>query len=86
ITDLRSSNGTFLNGRQLTSPALLSPGDVLRIGEFVLRCQRATDAPTSSPHTPDTEAANNTSDATTPPSSSSTTQALNRQSVQATIE
>ncbi|MGZ3601279.1 MAG: FHA domain-containing protein [Ktedonobacterales bacterium] len=86
ITDLRSSNGTFLNGRQLTAPALLSPHDVLRIGEFVLRCERATDAPTSSPQAPDTEAVNNTSDATTPTSSSSTTQALNRRSVQATIE
>ncbi|HEX8035297.1 MAG TPA: FHA domain-containing protein [Ktedonobacterales bacterium] len=85
ITDLRSSNGTFLNERQLTAPALLSPNDVLRIGEFVLRCERATDAPTASPQAPDSEAANNISDATTPPSSS-TTHALDRRSVQATVE
>lgn len=89
ITDLRSSNGTFLNGQQLTAPALLSPGDVLRIGEFVLRCERATETPTVSGEAANTEAMNNTPDATTHTSttsttSSSTTQALDRQSMQAT--
>lgn len=47
ISDLRSSNGTFLAGRQLTAPALLSPGDVLRAGEIELRCEAATDTAVS---------------------------------------
>ena len=39
ISDLNSRNGTYLNGQPLTAPSLLSPGDVLRIGEIELRCE-----------------------------------------------
>lgn len=84
ITDVRSSNGTFINGQQLTAPALLSSGDVLRIGEFVLRCERATEAPTISYEAPNTQDANNAPDAAI--DTSSTTQTLNRPSMQATID
>ena len=33
IVDLASRNGTMLNGRRLTGPASLSPGDIVRLGE-----------------------------------------------------
>ncbi len=39
VSDLNSSNGTFLNGQPLAAPTLLSPGDVLRVGEIELRCE-----------------------------------------------
>jgi pSer/pThr/pTyr-binding forkhead associated (FHA) protein len=38
LSDLNSSNGTFLNGELLTAPSLLSPGDIVRIGSIELQC------------------------------------------------
>lgn len=32
LRDLHSSNGLYLNGRRLTDPTALTPGDVIRIG------------------------------------------------------
>lgn len=39
LTDLGSSNGTFLNGEPLKSPAVLKPGDVIGIAKFELQFQ-----------------------------------------------
>jgi len=36
ITDLGSTNGTFVNGQRITGPCLLRPGDVVQIGPFRL--------------------------------------------------
>jgi len=36
ITDLRSANGTFVNGRRLNAPASLWPGDRIDIGPYTL--------------------------------------------------
>lgn len=36
LKDLGSHNGTFLNGRRLTDPASVKPGDQIRIGSIVL--------------------------------------------------
>lgn len=36
LTDLGSTNGTFVNGQRLTGPRLLQPGDVVQIGPFRL--------------------------------------------------
>lgn len=36
LTDLGSANGTFLNGAQLTEPAVLHTGDLIRIGHTEL--------------------------------------------------
>lgn len=37
LSDLESTNGTFVNGVKLTRPRKLSPGDVIRVGETDLR-------------------------------------------------
>jgi ABC-type multidrug transport system ATPase subunit/pSer/pThr/pTyr-binding forkhead associated (FHA) protein len=37
LRDLRSTNGTFLNGRRVAGAAPLAPGDVIQIGPFKLR-------------------------------------------------
>jgi ABC transport system ATP-binding/permease protein len=36
LTDLGSKNGTFLNGRRITRPEQLKPGDVIQVGPFRL--------------------------------------------------
>ncbi|MBI3075389.1 MAG: Flp pilus assembly complex ATPase component TadA [Deltaproteobacteria bacterium] len=36
IEDLRSKNGTFLNGRRLSAPGTMEPGDLVRIGRATL--------------------------------------------------
>jgi HD-GYP domain-containing protein (c-di-GMP phosphodiesterase class II) len=40
VEDLKSSNGTFLNGQQVLEPLLLSEGDVVRLGSTEFRVQR----------------------------------------------
>jgi diguanylate cyclase (GGDEF)-like protein len=37
ITDLESTNGTFLNGSKLTSEQLLQDGDKIKVGEHLLK-------------------------------------------------
>jgi Ca-activated chloride channel family protein len=37
VSDLQSTNGTFVNGRKLTGAAIVSPSDRVSIGDFVLR-------------------------------------------------
>jgi FHA domain len=39
VEDLGSTNGTFVNGGQISSRRLLQPGDVLRVGETELRLE-----------------------------------------------
>ena len=39
VEDLGSTNGTFVNGAQVTSPRLLHTGDQFRIGETQLRVE-----------------------------------------------
>jgi hypothetical protein len=36
IQDLGSTNGTFLNGERLSSPAAVAPGDTIRIGQTIM--------------------------------------------------
>ena len=36
LVDLKSTNGTYLNGRRLTSPEVVTNSDKLDIGEFIL--------------------------------------------------
>jgi hypothetical protein len=37
VEDVGSTNGTFVNGDRITTPRILQPGDVIRIGETDLR-------------------------------------------------
>jgi predicted component of type VI protein secretion system len=37
IRDLNSTNGTFINGQQITGEALIKPGEMLRLGQVELR-------------------------------------------------
>lgn len=43
IVDLRSTNGTYVNGRRITAPELLTGEDKVYIGDFVIKLQRAGD-------------------------------------------
>jgi uncharacterized protein (TIGR02996 family) len=45
IVDLRSTNGTFVNGRRLTSPLVVNEHDEISIGEFRIAVEEE-DAPT----------------------------------------
>jgi pilus assembly protein CpaF len=36
LTDLNSTNGTYINGRRITETALVVPGDKVYIGEFIV--------------------------------------------------
>ena len=40
VSDLDSTNGTFVNGIRLTEQRRLAPGDVVRVGETDLRFER----------------------------------------------
>jgi predicted component of type VI protein secretion system len=40
LEDIGSTNGTYLNGTQLTRPRRLAPGDVIRVGETDLRFEQ----------------------------------------------
>lgn len=42
LEDLDSHNGTYLNEARVTQPATLASGDRIRIGQTVLRFERAT--------------------------------------------
>lgn len=49
IVDLRSTNGTYVNGRRITAPEILTPEDKVYIGDFVLRLISADEATSSPP-------------------------------------
>jgi FHA domain len=40
LQDIGSTNGTFLNGSQVSQPRRLKPGDVIRVGETDLRFEQ----------------------------------------------
>lgn len=42
IHDLNSTNGTFINGHQITGEAPIKPGQILRLGQIELRLEDAT--------------------------------------------
>src|SRR5215510_378054 len=48
VEDMGSTNGTFVNGIQITSPQILSPGDSIGIGQTALVFQ-AAGAPIGTP-------------------------------------
>ena len=40
IEDLGSTNGTFVNEQKLVAPAMLTPGDKIRIGQTIVELRR----------------------------------------------
>lgn len=39
VTDLNSTNGTYVNGQRLTAPVAITLGDVIRIGKTLMRLE-----------------------------------------------
>lgn len=39
VKDLNSTNGTFINGQQITGEAVLKPGQILRLGQVEMRLE-----------------------------------------------
>jgi pilus assembly protein CpaF len=39
LLDLKSTNGTYVNGRKINAPLLVGPGDKIYIGDFILSLQ-----------------------------------------------
>src|SRR5512132_461191 len=41
VTDLKSTNGTYVNGRKIAQATIVREGDKIYIGDFVLRIETA---------------------------------------------
>lgn len=50
--DLKSSNGTFVNGLRIQAPTVLNPGDTLVIGPLVFQIATVPDVSASAPASP----------------------------------
>src|SRR5438874_10684120 len=49
VADLKSTNGTYLNGRRITTPSVIRPGDKIYVGDFVVIVDTGEAASASSP-------------------------------------
>src|SRR4029079_15693515 len=45
IVDLKSTNGTYLNGRKITSPLVVKDSDKIYIGDFIVGVDEAASEP-----------------------------------------
>ena len=52
VTDLKSTNGTYVNGRKIAQATIVREGDKIYVGDFVLRVEQSGAVPTSSPNRP----------------------------------
>src|SRR5215467_2666534 len=54
IVDLKSTNGTYVNGRKISSPLVIKPTDKIYIGDFILAVQEsaASGVAVAAPSTP----------------------------------
>src|SRR5471032_2674889 len=52
VTDLKSTNGTYVNGRKISQATIVREGDKIYIGDFVLRLETglAPSLPDEEPH------------------------------------
>lgn len=48
VVDLKSTNGTYVNGRKVTSPIVVKPGDKIYIGDFTLMVEGGAGTPARS--------------------------------------
>lgn len=63
LTDLKSTNGTYVNGRKVVAPVLIGEGDRVHVGEFVIELKSATGLPSGTSHrgfTPSSQASADT--------------------------
>src|SRR3954467_4942649 len=58
IVDLKSTNGTYVNGRKITSPLVVKEADKIYIGDFIMGVEEAASS----------ESDGQSESATTPPS------------------
>ncbi len=49
VHDLNSTNGTFVNGEQVTDEAPIKPGQILRLGQVELRLETGAAGPSKKP-------------------------------------
>lgn len=49
VVDLKSTNGTYVNGRKVTSPIVVKPGDKIYIGDFTLTIEGGPGTSSSMP-------------------------------------
>src|ERR1700722_115607 len=49
IKDLNSTNGTFINNQQVTTEAVLKPGQILRLGQVEIRLESGNPPPGTKP-------------------------------------
>src|SRR5271163_3065159 len=49
VTDLKSTNGTYVNGRKIAQATIVREGDKIYIGDFVLRLDGSGSAAASAP-------------------------------------
>src|SRR5580698_2941819 len=47
VTDLKSTNGTYVNGRKIAQATIVREGDKIYIGDFVLRIEAGVGAATA---------------------------------------
>jgi len=52
VTDLNSTNGTYVNRRRITQATIIRDGDKVHVGDFVIRIESRSDAETSEPPLP----------------------------------
>src|ERR1700690_3122941 len=52
VRDLNSTNGTFINGHQVTGEAPLKPGQILRLGQIEMRLEDAGAKPAAAKKLP----------------------------------
>src|SRR5260221_14611015 len=49
VTDLKSTNGTYVNGRKIAQATIVREGDKIYIGDFVLRIESGAEGAPASP-------------------------------------
>src|SRR5438309_1904825 len=45
VTDLKSTNGTYVNGRKIAQATIVREGDKIYVGDFVLRVELSASTP-----------------------------------------
>ena len=52
VVDLKSTNGTYVNGRKITSPLVVKAGDKIYIGDFIITLEEPAGAVAGGPSAP----------------------------------